>query len=158
MSGVNTSAGIRFYIGPAYSSPIQETSAGLTAALAALEALTYVEVGEVEDAGEIGDTVGTTTFTALSNRRARKYKTIFDAGEQQLVIGLDGADAGQAALKAAQKVKSDYAFKVDYGDGSVDYYVGQVTSVRKALGTAESIRKLNVGIAINSAIVEDNGA
>ena len=43
---------------------------------------------------------------------------------------------------------------MDYGDGSADFYLVQVLSFRKQIGTAESIRKASVNLAINSAIYE----
>jgi hypothetical protein len=151
---IQTSAGVRCLIGPAHNVTYKEDAAGRAAALTALKALTYVELGEVEDAGELGDEASTADFTALSNRRKRKVKGTFDAGTQQLTLGQDPKDAGQKAVKAAVSSDSNYAFQIDYGDGTADYYLGQVLSFRKQIGTAESIRKATVSVAINSAIYE----
>lgn len=155
---IKTSAGVRFLIGPAHNVTYGETDAARTAALTALKALTYVEVGEVEDAGEIGDEASTADFTALANRRKRKVKGTFDAGTQQLTLGQDPKDAGQKALKAAQRSDDNYPIQIDYGDGTADYYLGQVLSFRKQIGTAESIRKATVSVAINSAVYEQEAA
>ena len=148
---ISTSAGITFSIGPAQT--VTEF-AGDAAAIAALSAvgITYVPVGEIEDAGEIGDEAATQNFTALGNRRVRKVKTTFDAGTQSLTLGLDRADAGQIAMKAALKSDDNYAFKIAYPDGEVDYYIGQVTIFRDQIGAADAIRKATAAIAINSAV------
>jgi hypothetical protein len=151
---IKTSAGVRYLIGPAVNVTYGEDAAGRTAALAALKAMTYVEIGEVEDAGELGDEASTADFTALANRRKRKVKGTFDAGTQQVTLGSDPTDAGQKAVKAALSSDSNFAFQMDYGDGTADFYLGQVLSYRKQIGTAESIRKASVSVAINSAIYE----
>ncbi|WP_296257716.1 MULTISPECIES: phage tail tube protein [unclassified Pseudomonas] len=155
---ITTSAGIRFLIGPAHNTTYGEDDAGRAAALTALKALTYVEVGEVEDAGEIGDEASTSDFTALANRRKRKVKGTFDAGTQQITLGSDPTDAGQKAVKAAQRSDDNYAVQIDYGDGEADFYTGQVLTFRKQIGTAEAIRKTTVSIAINSAIYEQEAS
>jgi hypothetical protein len=151
---IKTSAGVRVLIGPAHNVTYGETDVARAAALTALKGLTYVEVGEVEDAGEIGDEASTSDFTALANRRKRKVKGTFDAGTQQLTLGQDPKDAGQKALRAAQRSDDNYPIQIDYGDGTADFYLGQVLSFRKQIGTAESIRKATVSVAINSAVYE----
>lgn len=151
---IKTSAGVKVLIGPAHNTTYGEDTAGRATALTALKALTYVELGEVEDAGELGDEASTAEFTALANRRKRKVKGTFDAGTQQIALGEDPSDAGQKALKTALRSDSNYAIQMDYGDGSADFYTGQILSFRKQIGTAESIRKASVSIAINSAVYE----
>lgn len=152
---VKTSAGVTLLIGPAHNVSYGEDAAGIAAAILALKALTYVEIGEVEDAGELGDEASTSDFTALANRRKRKIKGTFDAGSQSITLGEDPKDAGQAAVKAALRSDSNFAVQMDYGDGSSDFYLVQVLSFRKQIGTAESIRKAAVSFAINSAVYED---
>jgi hypothetical protein len=152
---IKTSAGVTLSIGPAHNVTYGEDAASIAAAILALKALTYKEVGEVEDAGELGDEASTADFTALANRRKRKVKGTFDAGTQQVTLGEDPNDDGQDALKVAQKSDSNYAVKMDYGDGTADYYLVQVLSFRKQIGSADSIRKASVSLAINSAIYED---
>ena len=151
---IKTSAGVRLLIGPAHNISYPETASGRAAALTALKALTYAEIGEVEDAGELGDEASTADFVALANRRKRKVKGTFDAGTQQITLGHDPKDVGQKAVKNAVSSDDNFAIQMDYGDGSADFYTGQVLSYRKQIGSADSIRKASVSIAINSAIFE----
>ncbi|EPM82047.1 hypothetical protein A260_28286, partial [Pseudomonas syringae pv. actinidiae ICMP 19068] len=58
----------------------------------------YVDVGEIEDLGEFGDTFSSVTFTSLKDGRVRKYKGTADAGDMTLTVGLDNGDAGQKAV------------------------------------------------------------
>lgn len=79
----------------------------------------YVEIGEIEDLGEFGDTFSSVTFTSLKDGRVRKYKGTADAGDMTLTVGLDNGDAGQKAVKVAHKDRSkgDYNIKVTLNDG-----------------------------------------
>lgn len=143
---VNTAAGSRFSIGT--TTPATDE--------AAYEADTWVEVGEIENLGEFGDQVSAATFTALANRRVRKFKGTYDAGDMELVLGLDTGDEGQTALNEALKdgKSHDYNFKVELEDGDIFYFSGKVMSRRITPGSAEDVVKANVSIAINSAVLE----
>jgi hypothetical protein len=155
---VNTAAGTRISIGP---------KAGRDLNKAGYEALTFVEVGEVEDAGEFGDASNPVTFTALADRRTRKFKGTRDAGDMTLVIGFDAGDAGQIALIAAEQddSPSDFAFKVEFNDGDPDatptaipntikYFVGKAMSFKLNTGNADNIVRANVPVAVNSEIID----
>jgi hypothetical protein len=82
----------------------------------------------------------------------------------QNVFAILATDAGQLALIAAEKTKSNYAFKISFDDAatsppsptpqpSMRYFVGLVTTAQEAGGGANTIQKLNSTIEINSNIV-----
>lgn len=150
---INTAAGTRVSIGPRLTADLPDTEA---AAITLLSGLTYVEIGELENIGDYGDEVGDVTFAALSDSRTRHLKGLADAGTVELTIGFDASDAGQLALVAAQKDRSqyDYPIKVEYVDGLVDYFAAKVMSSRKAPGGAEDVVRRNVTVGINSEIYE----
>lgn len=143
---VNTAAGARFSIG---------TKTPFTTATA-YAGDTWTEVAEIENLGEFGDQVSASTFTALANRRVRKFKGTFDAGDMALTLGFDSGDEGQDLLNVALKdeTSSDYNFKVELEDGDIFYFAGKVMSRRIAPGAAADIVKANVSIAINSEVLE----
>lgn len=153
---LNTAAGCRFSIGT-------KTGADDETAYAAD---TYVEVGEIEDLGEFGDTFNNVTFTSLRDGRVRKYKGTADAGDIALVVGLDNGDAGQQAVKTAHKDRSkgDYNIKITLNDGDPDaatpikpttfYMRGKVMKNTVASGSADNVVKRNISVAINSDIIE----
>ncbi|MDH0154359.1 hypothetical protein [Stutzerimonas stutzeri] len=153
---LNTAAGCRFSIGTKSGADDQT----------AYEADTYVEVGEIEDLGEFGDTFNNVSFTALSDGRVRKYKGTADAGDIALVVGLDNGDAGQAAVKTAHKdrLKGDYNIKITLNDGdptavppvkpTTFYMRGKVMKNTVAAGSADNVVKRNISVAINSDILE----
>lgn len=61
---LNTAAGCRFFIGSKTGADTETK----------YKADTYVEVGEIEDLGEFGDTFSSVNFTSLKNGRVRKPK------------------------------------------------------------------------------------
>jgi hypothetical protein len=153
---LNTAAECRFAIG------------GKTGADTETEykADTYVDVGEIEDLGEFGDTFSSVTFTSLRGGRVRKYKGTADAGDLTLALGLDNGDVGQSALKVAHKDrgKGDYNIKITLNDGDADavpavlptvfYMRGKVMNNTVAPGAADNVVRRNVTIGINSDIIE----
>lgn len=155
MPGLDTAAGSKFYIGP-----VNTTAANA----AAYAALTYTEVGEVESIGEFGDQSNSVTFTALGDRRVKKFKGSRDAGTITVVIGHDSSDTGQTDLNAAEATDNDYAIKIeldDAGTGSPSnnttfYFRAKVMGVRTNPGDAENVVRITAEIAINSAIVKVN--
>jgi hypothetical protein len=151
---VNTAAGATLSIGPVAAATIDT--------IAEFEALTFVEVGEVEDLGEFGDEASEITFTPLSERRVRKYKGSFNAGTMAVTCGSDPADVGQAAMIAAFASDLDYAFQVTLNDQltlagtpTILYYRGKVMSKRRNVGNVENVVRQSFNIGINSEILED---
>ena len=153
---LNTAAGCRFALG--------SKSGADTEAL--YKADTYVDVGEIEDLGEFGDTFSSVTFTSLRDGRVRKYKGTADAGNMTMVVGFDSGDAGQKAVAVAHKDRSkgNYNVKVTLNDGDTDatpailpttfYYGVKVMNNTVAAGQADNVVRRNVTLAINTDIIE----
>ncbi|WP_223448491.1 phage tail protein [Pseudomonas sp. BF-R-19] len=153
---LNTAAGCRFSLGGKTGADTE----------ADFKADTYVEVGEIEDLGEFGDTFSSVTFSSLSDGRVRKFKGLADAGDLTLTVGLDNGDAGQAALKVAHKDRTtgDYNIKITLNDGdpgatpvitpTTFYMRGKVMNNTVAAGTADNVVRRNVTVGINSEILE----
>ncbi|MBC3480274.1 MULTISPECIES: hypothetical protein [unclassified Pseudomonas] len=153
---LNTAAGCRFFIGSKTGADTETK----------YKTDTYVEVGEIEDLGEFGDTFSSVNFTSLKNGRVRKYKGTADAGDLTLTVGLDNGDAGQNAIKTAHKDRSkgDYNIKITLNDGDPDaspaispttfYMRGKVMNNTVAPGAADNVVRRNVTIGINSDILE----
>lgn len=150
---IQTAAGAKVFIGPANETADDE---------AAFSALTYSEIGEVEEIGEFGDQANEIKFAALGNRRVRKLKGSFDAGTLELTVGRDPQDEGQAAIAAALASNSDYAIKIELGDGddgtggepTTFYFRAKVMSYTSNLGDVENVVRSKISLGINSDIVE----
>lgn len=150
---INSASGAKFYI------DIDTTAE--PANQAAYEALTYVEVGEVEDLGEFGDESQEITFTSLGDGRVRKLKGPRDAGTFTVVVGDDPADAGQEDMVEAEAEIFDYAMKIELNDklnptgtNSIFFFMGKVMSKRLNVGNATNVVRRNFTVGINTDIIE----
>lgn len=148
---IASAAGAKVYIGT--------TTAATNEAQFAAD--TYVEIKDVEDLGELGDESEAINFAALGDGRVRKLKGARDAGTLVLVVGRDPIDAGQLALKAAEKTSFDFNFKIVANDApdaehtnSVYYFRGLVMSARDNYGQQNNVVRTTFNVGINSAIIE----
>lgn len=124
-------------------------------------ALTWIEVGEVEDMGEFGDESSDVTFSSVGDGRVRHLKGVRDAGTLTLVCGRDPQDLGQKALKAAEKTKFSYPIKIeaadapsaDYSD-SVYYFAAKVMSARENYGSVDNVVRVSYALGIDTGIIE----
>ena len=117
---------------------------------------TYTAIGGVESVSEFGDTSAEVTFTGLTDARVQKLKGSRNAGNMTVSMAFLGADAGQTALIAAEadNSSSNYNFKIEYSDGEVRYFSGQVGSVVENVGGADSVLMLSCEVRINTALVK----
>ena len=104
---IETTSGTKFYISTVAAASTVDT-------LAEYEALSWQEVSEVEDLGNVGDVSSEVTGAAISDSRIRKAKGARNAGTMN-VICFDTVplDAGQTAVIAAEASNSNYAFKIE---------------------------------------------
>lgn len=150
---VYTSAGMKVFIGGTKN----QKSADFVLADFAEE--TWLEINEVEAAGQVGDTSEAVNFTALSDNRARTLKGPRSAGTMEIVCGIDPADPGQLSAIAAEKAIHDYAFKLVFNDApaggtpSERYFIAKVMSQSEQYDQANNVMKLNISLGVNSNVV-----
>lgn len=123
----------------------------------------WIEVEEVEEFGELGDTSEEITFTAVGNRRVRKLKGPRNAGTQAIIVGRDPLDDGQEAMLAAEGTDFNYAFKIELADArtpsytdSVLYYAGLVMSRPTNLANVSAVTRRTFNVGINTAVYESS--
>ncbi len=130
---------------------------------------TWVEIGEIEGLGSVGDASAEISFDSVSASRTRRLKGTRNAGAMDVVCGIDYADAGQIALLAAEKTPHDYAFRLVLNDApprpgggtgtpSQRLFIAKVGSVVEALDTANNVMKLNAALWVNSNVVKVNAS
>jgi hypothetical protein len=151
---IQTTSGSKFYVSTTAAASTVDDVAGY-------EALTFTEVGEVENLGKVGDVSTEVTGAAIGDSRIRKAKGARNAGTMN-VIFFDSVptDAGQTALIAAEQTVDNYAFKVEFpapavGTPEIWYFRGLVMSNELDLGTNDNIRRKTFNIGVNSAIAID---
>lgn len=128
-------------------------SAGVPATydVAGYAALTYTDVGNIEDAGEHGRVYAEVTFNPIAERGTQKFKGSFNEGNKTLSIGYDSDDAGMILLKTALNSDNDYAFEVEYPNGDIDYFQAKVMSLVKQASTVDTIRMVSVELSITTS-------
>ena len=114
---------------------------------------TWVEVKGMTGLGKLGDTSEAISVKLVGEARAKKLKGTRDAGTMEIVCAIDGDDAGQTAVIAAEKSKSNYAFKVVLSDSSERKFIALVMSAEEQFDGADSEMKLNISLAVNSNVV-----
>jgi len=147
------STNCKLYIGPVAADTV-DTSGEFAA-------LSYTEVSQLLNLGEFGDSANSIVAAYLNTGRNEKYKGIRDAGTMAVEVGYDAANAGQAALIAAEATASNYAIKVtlnDEGAGSPSnpttfYFRGQVMEKRIGIGGPDSVVTMSASIAVNSPVI-----
>jgi hypothetical protein len=136
--------------------------------IAAFEGETYVQIKDVEDLGEQGDTFNEVTFNAIDANRVRRIKGLRDGGVTSLVVGHSPEDAGQQQLLVASKdtnfSRSGYAFRLQLddnpdpspGDGTPTtfYFVANVGGFRQAAGGADNVIRRTYPVWVNSDFIE----
>lgn len=152
---IYATAGSKLYIGG-----ILEPNFEGDLTTASFTGITWTEVRPLESIGSFGDVAEVVTFSALSSVRVHKLKGVRDAGNMEVVIGLDHANPGQAALLAALASQSNFAFRVVFNDApdadgtpSERRFVAVVIGATEVLDSASSVMKLQVTLGINSNIV-----
>lgn len=159
---ISKTAGAKLYISP--TAVDTDTINAMTDenAVAFFEAINdWVEVEEVEEYGELGDTSEEITFTAVGNRRVRKLKGPRNAGTQAIAVGRDPLDDGQEALVAAEATDFNYPIKIELSDArsasysdSVLFYAGLVMSKPTSMGNVSAVTRRNFNVGINTAVFE----
>lgn len=156
MGDIQTTSGARFFI----------SNSSITSAIdsiAEFEATSqWIEVGLVEDLGELGDEASAVTGAAIGDGRIRKAKGARDAGTLAVICFHDPIDVGQLALIAAEGTNNNYGFKIILPDSpsqaysdTIQYFRGLVMSKRLRLGTNDNIMRRMVNIGVNSEVFED---
>ena len=151
--GITTTAKTQVSIG--------STTPRVTAANYATE--TWQAIANIMDAGEAGSEAEIITGKFIDQDYVRKLKGSRDNGTMELVVARDSADAGYAALIAAEATSFSYNFKVELNDkpaagaspkNSVFYFNAIVASKKNAFNDADNIVQTTFSLAISGAIVE----
>jgi hypothetical protein len=154
--GISTAGGVLLAIGPYI-----DLNPEAPPSLATYEAQSYLNIGEVEDGGQVGDESSVINFTSLQDARVRKFKGPRDAGTMAIVCGADSTDEGQQELINAEQTKWDYYFRVILNDqmtlsghGTTLYFCAKVMGDRRNIGNVMNVIKRTFNLGVNTAITE----
>lgn len=104
---------------------------------AGFKALTYVEVGEVDNIGEYGAESALQSRTRLKDGTVKKRKGPRNFGALPLTLAMVPGDLGQIAMRTAEEDSESYPVEVNFPDGTIDYLLGFVMSFKDNIGGAE---------------------
>lgn len=133
------------------------TEIGISAALpatynkAGYDALTFVDIGEITNGGSHGRTYQVVNHNPINTRGTQKFKGSFNEGQKTLQLAVDNDDPGQEVVKTALNDDADYAFKVTYQDGSIDYFIAKVVSWSKSTESVDSMYSASVGLELTTS-------
>lgn len=137
----DSTQGTRIYI---------SATAPATYNVAGYDALTWTEIGEITDIGEIGGEWSKVEHKPVVGGIV-KLKGQFDPGETTLQMALDTDDAGQILCKAALRAKGAYSFKVAAPEnGDIYYYRARVMSWKINFGNADSVTAASMKVDISA--------
>jgi hypothetical protein len=150
---INTASGAKFFMcvtpNPVLSNP---------AVAADYTGKTWLQVKGVQSIGNIGRTKKTVPFTALEDGEERIYPGVDQAITTTFACGKDSSDAGQVAMKAAQRTKFRYPFKVELADApeadfsnTVLYFTGFVIKDDDAVGSDTSVVMTSFDVTTRSS-------
>lgn len=130
-------------------------SAALPASLTktAYAALSYTEIGEVTDAGEVGRTYNLVDHQPLSTRGVQQRKGSFRDGTPTVQIAYAPGDPGQIMLETALDDDDYYSFKEELQNGSIIYYQALVTAFPVSGGNVDTIVMSPLTLAIKAGSI-----
>lgn len=133
------------------------TAAPATEDAAGYAALTYTEVGNIENLGSVGPTFEDVTFTPLKDGVTQHRKGGADYGSLQVSMATDEDDAGQTlVVSGVDGAERDTVFshKITLQDGAVRYFRGQIYSAPETVGDASSMVMTEVNVMVSSVPVK----
>lgn len=123
----------------------------------------WVEVGEVENLGEVGDQSEVVRFLSLSDGRVRKSRGTKDAGDMTITVAYDGENQGQTNLRTAADLTTNvkYNFRVALNDAPAGpsptptyiAFKALAQGYRLAVGGANGTVMMNVTLSVDTAPV-----
>lgn len=124
---------------------------------------TFVEIGEWVTMGDVGDNAAVITSQIINYGRDKNAKGTRAAPAMENQFNRDDADAGQVAIKAAEKTNNNYMIKIEWNDkpaaggapkNAITYFIALVSGARYIGGSANTNRMLAVTLLPNSNFVD----
>lgn len=111
-------------------------------------ALTFTEIGEVENFGNHGVSATITEFTPVKTAVVTKIKGTKNYGTMALTVGSIPTDAGQVLLEAAAESNNHYSAELTYPDGEIHYLDVLVAKKEYQDGSVNDVSRLSVDLAV----------
>jgi hypothetical protein len=139
-----TSSGTKLFVSAA--APATENAAGYAA-------LTYTQVGEIITLGEFGVSVSPINVDFLDDEVTQKFHGQINAGDLSVTVGRASGDAGQIICETAVTSKAKLSCKVQFADGSIQYFRAKVFSYTANAATG-NIVQATIGMGVLTIPIE----
>lgn len=122
---------------------------------------TWTRIKGLIDLADLGDTMDVVKTNYIDFDRVETLDGILDGGTKVWRFGLDDADAGQIAARAAAAVRSSYMMQVELTDkptgvaptNSFRRFAARLHPVVEGFGTANNQQIFQMSLSVNSNIV-----
>lgn len=133
---------------------ISSTAANSDLDESGFEALTYVPVPNLSTMGDTGVSQNLVSYPTWDRQVLCKGKGQADAGDPTVEFG-DSPSTGMTAMIAAGAVDNpdNYAFKIEWPDGSIEYNRGLVTGPQYLKGGNEDFKRVLFSLGLQQAPV-----
>ncbi len=112
-------------------------------------ALTFVDVGEIVDMGEIAKVFAAISHQTVGRAFSQKIKDTFDVSDVPLTLGRVTSNTGQVAIQTALGSDNSVAFKVTFPSGDYANFTGKIMKAGIGGISSGSISTTSVNIAID---------
>lgn len=144
-NAVSASGGTRLYV--TEETPIEFSKAYL-------EILDWIEVGEIENIGEISLTYTQVNHKTLNQRRTNKKKGSYDIDIVVIKLAKIVTDLGQQILKTAIDEKKAYIFMLHLSDYGRMYFYSKLSAASTALTGVNTICGISFSLMFTSSILD----
>lgn len=142
---VESSIGTTFFVSAAF--PTAET-------VVAYELLTWTQVGEVTDYGDIGSTTELLDHTPVETGVTEKVYGVRNENGYPLKIAQDSGDAGQVILSTAYDARAFVSTKLVEVGGATEYSKSAIAGLPVNIGSASNTKVISVDLMISGAKVK----
>jgi len=114
-------------------------------------------IGGVTNIGTIGREYVDVSYKTFDQRGISHRKGTSNQAETTLEILVNREAIGQFILKIARESDNQYLFKIEYGNGELDFFAALVSSVSNLQGDGNTIRNLSANLVVDhKGIIEKN--
>jgi len=111
--------------------------------------LTFTDIGEIVDVGEIAKTWAIITHQSVGREYPQKLKDTYDIPDVTFTLGRVSTDTGQALLQTALAASASYSFEVVLPSGDTANFTGKVTKAGIGAVASGAVTTTTVTVAID---------
>jgi hypothetical protein len=112
-------------------------------------ALSFTEIGEVQEVGEFGKSYNIVSHQTVGQPYPSKSKGVYDVDDISITLAMDDSDSGQGLLATALDASASYSFQVTTPDTVDRYFTAKVSSVKKGSFSGDAVINATVTLTVD---------